>query len=82
MLYILQLEIRRVPKKVSVKVCLQSTISASTAYRASDTSMQPGHCDASVSLLCESPPRVVFNEKANELYSTSATCINDPAWEV
>jgi hypothetical protein len=71
-----------VPKKVSVKVFPQSTISATAAYRASDTSMQAGHGDASVSLLCEFPLRVVFNEQANELYSVSGTCNKEPTWEV
>jgi hypothetical protein len=82
MLYLLELEIGRVPKKVSVKVCLQSTVSAITAYRASDTSKQPGHCDAFVSLLCKFPLRVVFNKQANKLYSVFGTCIEEPAWEV
>jgi hypothetical protein len=65
-----------------MKVCLQSTISAITAYGASDPSMQPGHCDAFVSLLCQFPLRVVFDEQANELYSTFATCMEESAWEV
>jgi hypothetical protein len=82
MLDLLQLEIRGMPKKVSVKVCLQSTISAITTYRASDTSVQSGHCDASVSLLCEFPLRVVFNKESNNRYSIFATCIDEPAWEV
>jgi hypothetical protein len=48
----------------------------------SDTSLQSRHCDASVGCICELPLRVVFDEKVNELYSTSVTCIEKPAWEV
>jgi hypothetical protein len=44
--------------------------------------MQAGHSDASVSLLCEFPLQVVFNEQANELYSVSGTCNKEPTWEV
>jgi hypothetical protein len=82
MLYLPQLHIRGAPKKVSVKVFFQDTISAFTAYRTSDTIMQPRHCDTSVRWLCEFPLRVLFNKLTNELDRSYGTTVEELCWEV